>query len=76
MRNYYNAKLSNDLNKTVLTLTVATIFLSIPTLIGSIYGMNIPLPHQNKESLIYFLVLLIAIIWGTMFFGLKKLKVF
>ena len=47
MRNYYSTKLSNDLNRTVTVLTIATIFISIPTLISGIYGMNIALPFQN-----------------------------
>ena len=74
MRNYYHAKLSNDLNKTVLTLTVVTIFISIPTLIGSIYGMNIHLPYQEKEYFIYVLMGIMIFIWALMFFGLKKFK--
>ena len=75
MRNYYHAKLSNDLNKTVLTLTIVTIFISIPTLIGSIYGMNIHLPYQEKEYFIYILMGIMIFIWGLMFFGLKKFKI-
>jgi len=75
-RNYYNAKLSNDLNKTVLILTITTVFLSIPTMIGGIYGMNIPLPYQEKENLVYMVFGIILVIWVGMFFGLKKLKIF
>lgn len=76
MRNYYHAKLSNDLNKTVLTLTIVTIFISIPTLIGSIYGMNIHLPYQEKEYFFYMLVGIMLIIWAVMFYLIKRLKMF
>lgn len=75
-RNYYNAKLSNDLNKTVLILTVTTVFLSIPTMIGGIYGMNIPLPYQEKENFIYILFGAILLIWAGMILVLKRLKIF
>ena len=52
MRGYYSTKLSNDLNKTVTVLTLVTIFLSIPTLISSVYGMNIPLPMQGSGNIL------------------------
>ncbi len=41
--------ISNKLNKTMKFLTSITIILMIPTLIASVYGMNIDLPFQNSE---------------------------
>ena len=73
MRNYYSTKLSNDLNKTVTVLTVMTIFLAIPTLISSIYGMNVSLPFQNNPNLLIGL-LIVALAIGAFFFGLLKHK--
>lgn len=68
MRNYYSTKLSNDLNKTVKVLTMATIFLSIPTLLSSIYGMNVSLPFQSSffllPSLLLIAILLCSIFWA------------
>ncbi len=52
MRTFYSTKLSNDLNKTVGLLTLVTIFISIPTLLTSFYGMNISLPLQNSSNVI------------------------
>jgi magnesium transporter len=42
------AGVSNNLNSVMKILAVATIMLSIPTVIASLYGMNIPLPGQGS----------------------------
>lgn len=41
--------ISNNQNEVLKRLTTLTIFLSIPVLIASIYGMNVPLPFQHSE---------------------------
>ena len=74
MRTYYSTKLSNDLNKTVTILTLVTIFISIPTLIVGMYGMNIMLPFQNNSHAFGYVLLLILGILGVLFFILKKTK--
>lgn len=76
MRTYYSTKLSNDLNNTVKILTLATIFISIPTLISSIYGMNINLPMQNSGSIMYILLALAIGICGIFTIFLRRKKVF
>jgi len=40
--------LTSKLNLTIRTLTVITILLTIPTIIASLYGMNVPLPLENN----------------------------
>ncbi len=40
--------ISNNQNEVLKRLTTLTIFLSIPVLIASIYGMNVPLPFQHS----------------------------
>jgi magnesium transporter len=75
MRNYYSTKISNDLNKTVTLLTLVTIFISIPTLISSIYGMNIKLPGQNLSHIIYLLGGITLFICGIFAFFLKRKKI-
>jgi len=40
--------ISNDMNVIMKTLATVTIVMSIPTMIGSFYGMNVPLPGQNS----------------------------
>ncbi|MEK6906718.1 MAG: CorA family divalent cation transporter [Nanoarchaeota archaeon] len=75
MRNYYSTKLSNDLNRTVTALTIFTIFLAIPTLISSIYGMNIGLPNQTSPDLFIDLGIIVLGIWVVMFSVLRFLRV-
>ena len=40
--------INNNLNNVMKYLTAATIFLAVPTLIASLYGMNITLPFQGN----------------------------
>ncbi len=41
--------ISNNQNQVLRRLSLLTIFLSIPVLIASIYGMNVPLPYQESH---------------------------
>lgn len=75
MRDYYSTKLSNDLNKKVTLLTIFTIFLTIPTLIAGIYGMNILLPMQNSPVILPILGMIVFAVWVLMFFILKIFRV-
>ena len=47
IRDSYSTITSNNLNKTMKFLAAITLILTIPTMIFSLYGMNIPLPFQN-----------------------------
>ncbi len=40
--------ISNNQNEVLKRLSTITIFLSVPVLIASIYGMNVPLPYQHS----------------------------
>ena len=75
MRDYYSAKLSNDLNKKVTLLTIFTIFLTTPTLIAGIYGMNIILPLQMSPNILVILGTVVMGIWILMFTILKISKI-
>ncbi|RJQ18962.1 magnesium transporter CorA family protein [Candidatus Woesearchaeota archaeon] len=44
----FGSIISNNLNKVIKTLTVITIILMLPTLVSSIYGMNVHLPLQEN----------------------------
>lgn len=74
MRDYYSTKLSNELNRTVSVLTLVTIFISIPTLLSSIYGMNIPLPFQESKKTIFLLGGVALLISALFLFFLKRKK--
>ncbi len=75
MRSYYSTRISNDLNKTITLLTISTIFISIPMLLASIYGMNIVLPYQNSPHIFSILVVIVFIIWALMISIFKFSKI-
>jgi len=45
----YGNVIQNNVSHVVKLLTAVTIVLSIPTLIASVYGMNVPLPFQEAD---------------------------
>jgi len=49
IREAYSTIMSNNLNRVIRILTVATVVLSVPTLVASIYGMNIDLPFADSQ---------------------------
>ena len=65
----YASIISNNLNRVMKFLTSITIILSIPTMIASFWGMNVPVPMQNNPYgfiiLIGFSVIIsvIATVW-------------
>lgn len=50
MMDAFASVISNNLNVVLKLLTAVTIILMIPTLIASIYGMNVRLPFQNSPQ--------------------------
>lgn len=73
-REYYTAALTNKLNKTMTLLTFFTVFLTIPTIIFSMYGMNINLPFQDHPQILAIIFAGIIIFWISMVLLLKKAK--
>ena len=53
-------------------LTSLTIILTIPTIIGSIYGMNIKLPIAERDDAFLWLILLTVIISLLTTYYLKR----
>ena len=58
IREAYSTIMSNDLNRIIRILTVLTVLISIPTLIASIYGMNVDLPFERSSATFSILMLL------------------
>ncbi|MFZ4769271.1 MAG: magnesium transporter CorA family protein [Ferruginibacter sp.] len=56
--------ISNNQNVVLKRLSTLTIFLSIPVLIASIYGMNVPLPFQQSTHAFWIPSLISLIILG------------
>ena len=62
--------INNNLNNVMKYLTAATILLAVPTLVASIYGMNIPLPfqqHANAFTIVMGVSCVLAILIGALF---------
>ena len=70
----YSSIVSNNLNMIMKFLALITIALSIPTMVASFYGMNVPIPFQNSAEM-FFVALGISIIFSVgaiMYFKYKK----
>lgn len=48
LRDSYHIIFTNNVNRTIKLLTALTIIFSIPTIISSVYGMNVSLPFQTN----------------------------
>ncbi len=70
----YGNIIQNNVSHVVKLLTALTIVLSIPTLIASIYGMNVPLPFQENDHAFAVLIIIMIISTGFVagFFYKKK----
>jgi magnesium transporter len=64
----YASIISNNQNLVLKRLSTLTIFLSIPVLIASIYGMNVPLPFQDSTHAFWIPSLISLIILGFAIF--------
>jgi len=74
MRSYYSTMVSGRINDSITVLTLFTIFLTIPTVLSSIYGMNITLPLQNNPYTFWLLSGTVVIIWAILFKLFKRLN--
>lgn len=57
--NAYDSIVSHNLNKVIKTLTSISLLVSVPTLIASIYGMNVGLPLE-QDPLAFPIVMLVS----------------
>ena len=74
LRDSYQIIFTNQLNKTIKLLTALTIILSIPTMIASLYGMNVGLPIAGlKHAFSIILIIIIVLsIFSLLIFQRKK----
>ena len=71
--------INNNLNNVMKYLTAATIMLAAPTLIASLYGMNIGLPfqsHAHAFAIVMGISGLLAGAIGALFFVLSRKRKF
>ncbi|QIL45588.1 magnesium transporter CorA family protein [Vagococcus coleopterorum] len=72
----FSAIVGNNMNIVMKVLTVITISLTIPTLIGGIYGMNVALPFQNEGNAFWWIMFLTFFLILLTVWLLKKNKFF
>ena len=73
LRDSYQIIFTNRLNKVIKFLTAFTIIMTIPTIIASVYGMNVKLPlADNPLAFIY--ILIIGFVISLFFFILFAKK--
>ncbi len=65
--------MTSTLNNSIRTLTVLTILLTIPTIVSSLYGMNVPLPLAGNPLAFWMVAvaILIAVAIVTLLFKKK-----
>ena len=68
----YASIISNNLNGVMKFLTSITIILAIPTLISSLWGMNVPVPLQNHPYGFVILVVMCIIVTAISILMLRK----
>ena len=67
--------ISNNLNNVMKRLTSITIILSLPILVTSIYGMNVPIPYKETHYAFWVPVILSIVILGLAVWNYwKRLK--
>lgn len=73
VRDSYRAVMDTRLNETMRILTVATLAVTIPTMLAGIYGMNVPLPGSQWPGT-FVLILLSSVLAavGIVYYFLRK----
>lgn len=61
IREAYSTIMTNNLNKVIKLFTSLTVILTIPTIIGTFYGMNVELPFADSPDAFIILVIIAMI---------------
>lgn len=72
MTQTFSAIVSNNLNNVMKILTSLTIVLTIPTIIGGIYGMNVKLPLAERSDAFFWIFIITAFLCVGVIRYLKK----
>jgi magnesium transporter len=74
LRDSYQIIFTNQLNKTIKVLTALTIILNIPTMVSSLYGMNVDLPFSSKPFAFVLILFFISIMSILVFLLFQRRK--
>ncbi len=73
-REAYATIAANSLNKTFKKLTSISIFMTIPTIIGGLYGMNLALPLSGNPNAFWLILGIVVAVTGLWVLLFKKLR--
>ena len=62
--NAYDSIVNHNLNRVIKTLTSISLLVSVPTLVASVYGMNVGLPLENDP--LAFILIMVASLFITL----------
>lgn len=62
LRDSYQIIFTNNVSKTIKLLTALTILFSLPTMIASLYGMNVGLPFSKSEDAFLYIIGITSVI--------------
>ncbi|GAA4016679.1 magnesium transporter CorA family protein [Deinococcus rubellus] len=68
--------ISNNVNQVVKFLTISTILIAIPTLITGIFGMNVPLPYQDRAWMTLAIFVFMGLVLTLVVWLMKRFDVF
>lgn len=68
VRDGYTTIMTNNLNRVIKLLTSVTVILTIPTMIASIYGMNVRLPSSESHLAFWGIILVMLAVSGAVLF--------
>ena len=68
--------ISNNLNNVMKLLTSLTVVLTVPTLIASIWGMNVPVPFQSSPLGFVWVMVIMLVVSFVAFLVLWRKKMF
>ncbi|MFQ5452529.1 MAG: magnesium transporter CorA family protein [Candidatus Paceibacterota bacterium] len=66
IREAYTTIMTNNLNRVIKLLTSVTVILTIPTMIASIYGMNVSLPYADRGWAFVAIILIMLLVTGLL----------
>lgn len=72
VRSASEAIMTSTLNTTIKTLTIVTILLTIPNVVSSLFGMNVPLPLQESPYALLMIVVLIGALVGFAMYMFRR----
>lgn len=65
IREAYSTIMTNNLNQVIKLFTSLTVILTIPTIVGSFYGMNVKLPYAQNPLVFHDIVVITALLCLT-----------